>query len=132
MAFFSFIINIASACSSGSVASSCLTRLEILEQSREFANYQKYNWQHASNELAICTAIVWRCRVGPRALLHALLHYVFRAKIILTNFNSAVSTPTAKLSNLNPCHIFWIYDIMTVKDRLCCNSHTAWHGHYNS
>ena len=42
---------------------------------------------------------------GPkslRALLHALHHYALRAKIILTDFNLAVLTQTAKTPNLFP------------------------------
>ena len=43
--------------------------LEILEQNCEF---MKYNWQCASTELAICTALTEGCWVGPSVLLHAL------------------------------------------------------------
>ena len=50
--------------------------------------------------LAICTARIEGCWVRPRALLHALHHH--RVNIILTNFNLAVLTPTAKLPNLIP------------------------------
>ena len=54
-------------------------------------------------KLAICTGRVGGCQAGPRALLHALHHnYALRAKIMLTDFNVAVSTPTAKPSNLIP------------------------------
>ena len=35
-------------------------------------------------------------QAGPRALLHALHHYVLWEKIRLADFNLAVSTPTAK------------------------------------
>ena len=64
--------------------------------------YKKYNWQRASATLAICTARVEGRPPGPRALLHALHHYVLWAKIILADFNLAVSTPTAKPPNLVP------------------------------
>ena len=79
--------------------------------------YTKYNWQRVSDELAICTACVKGCRVGPRGLQHVLHHYALRvpgagtAEIILADFNSAVSTPTAKPPNLNPCKIFRLYGI---------------------
>ena len=62
-----------------------------------------------STELAICTARIEGCRVEPRALLHALCHYTLRAKIILADFNLAVSTQTAKLPNLIPRQIFRLY-----------------------
>ena len=53
--------------------------------------YKKYNWQRGSAELAKCTARVEGHRVEPRALLHALRHYALQAKIILEDFNLAVS-----------------------------------------
>ena len=68
--------------------------------------YKKYNWQCAGAELAICTA----CVEGPKALLHALRH-VLGAKILLVDFNLAVSTPTAKLPNLIPCQIYRLYSM---------------------
>ena len=43
------------------------------------------NWQHASAELAICTARVEGRQMGPRALLHALHCYALRVKIILAD-----------------------------------------------
>ena len=76
---------------------------------------KKYNWQRASVKLAICTACVEECWVGPRALLHALHHYVLRAKIMLVDFNLAVSTPTAKPPNLILCQIFQLY-MYSIKD----------------
>ena len=36
------------------------------------------------------------------------------AEIILADFNSAVSTPTAKPPNLNPYQIFWLYGIYLI------------------
>ena len=54
-------------------------------------------------------------RAGPRVLLHSLRHYALQAKIILADFNLAVSTPTAKLPNLNPCQIFQLYNNMKYK-----------------
>ena len=63
-----------------------MSSLDVLEQSHEFANYQKYNWQRASVKLAICTACVVGHRVGPRALLHTLSHYTLWTKIILAGF----------------------------------------------
>ena len=70
---------------------------EILELSHEFADlHKKYNWQCASTELAICTARVEAPgMVEPRALLHALCHYALQAKIILADFNLAISTQTS-------------------------------------
>ena len=38
-------------------------------------------------------------QVQPRVLLHAIRHYALQAKIILTDFNLAVSTPTTKLTS---------------------------------
>ena len=52
---------------SGSV-DSLLLEVDLLEQSREFAN----NWQHVNDELAICTACEKGRRTGPRALQHVL------------------------------------------------------------
>ena len=72
---------------------------------------QIYNWQCASAELAICTARVEGHRVGPRVLLHALRHYALWAKIILVDFNLAVSTPTTKPPYLIPRQIFRRYGI---------------------
>ena len=46
---------------------------------------------------------------GPRVLLHALHHYALQAKIILADFNLAVSTPTAKPPNLIPHQLLWLY-----------------------
>ena len=60
--------------------------------------YKKYNWQCASVVLAMCTARVEGHRVGSRALLHAIHHCALRAKIIIADFNLAVSTLTAKYS----------------------------------
>ena len=37
--------------------------------------YKKYNWQHPSTELEICTACVDRCWARSRVLQHALRHY---------------------------------------------------------
>ena len=70
---------------------------------------KKYNWQRA------CTACVEGCWAGPRALLHVLYHYVLRAKIMLVDFNLAVSTPSAKLPNLILRQIFRLY-MYTIKD----------------
>ena len=64
--------------------------------------YKKYNWQHASAELAICTACVEGRQVEPRALLHALHHHTLQAKIILVDFNLVVSIQTTKLPNRQP------------------------------
>ena len=55
--------------------------------------------------------------MGPRALLHALHHYASQ-KIILADFNLAVSTPTAKPPNLNPCQIFQLYGSCSVVEFL--------------
>ena len=82
------------------------SRLRYLNKAVSLQIYKKYNLQHANDKVAICTACVERRRAGPRALLHALCHYTLRAKIILADFNLAVSTPTAKPPNLNPRHNF--------------------------
>ena len=82
---------------SGSIA---VPSLEVFVQSREFA--KKYNWQRASGKLAICAARIEGSQAGPRALLHELHHYALRAKIILADFNLAVSTFTTKPLNLIP------------------------------
>ena len=58
--------------------------------------------------LAICTAHIEGCWVRPRALLHALHHH--RVNIILTDFNLAVLTPTAKLPNLIPQQSYTVYE----------------------
>ena len=73
---------------------------------------QKYSWQRAKAELAICRARVEGQRVKPRALLHALRHYALWAEIILADFNLVVSTPTAKPPNLIPRQIFRLYGIL--------------------
>ena len=49
--------------------------------------------------------------MGPRVLVHALRHYMLQAKIMLADFNLAVSTQTAKLPNLIPHQIFQLYGI---------------------
>ena len=89
---------------SGSVA---VPSLEVLVQSCEFA--KGYNWQRASGELAICAARIEGCQAGPRALLHELHHYALPAKIILADFNLAVSTSITKPPNLIPRQIFQLY-----------------------
>ena len=63
--------------------------LEILEQSRNFANLQEIQASYMCNSR----------RGAPgrtKMLLHASHHYVLQAKIILVDFNSALSTLTAK------------------------------------
>ena len=99
------IINIAHGHLSGSVA---VLSFEVNSQINK-----KYNWQRASAELAICTARVEGHWVEPRVLLHALHHYVLRVKIILVDFNLAVSTHTAKPINLIPHQILRLYSIHT-------------------
>ena len=49
--------------------------------------------------------------MGPRVLLRALHHYALLAKIILADFNLAVSTLIIKLSNLIFRQIYWLYGI---------------------
>ena len=71
--------------------------------------YKKYNWQCVSDELATCKACEKGRRAGPIALQHVLRLTRCAAKIILANFNLAVSTPTAKPPNLNPRQIFRLY-----------------------
>ena len=72
---------------------------------------QIYHRQCAGAELAICTAHVEGRRVGPRVLLRALHHYALLAKIILADFNLAVSTLIIKLSNLIFRQIYRLYGI---------------------
>ena len=62
----------------------------------------------------VCLHLLMYARVegrqaGSRALLHALRPYALWERIILTNFNLAVSTPTTKLPNLISCQIFRLY-----------------------
>ena len=116
------IINVAHAYLSGSILSS---RFWYLNRAASSQIYKKYNLQRASAdlvsspgsanetsaELAMCTACVEGCWVGPRALLHALRHYTLRVKIISVDFNLAVSTWTAKPSNLISCQIFSSYTV---------------------
>ena len=116
------IINVAHAYLSGSILSS---RFWDLNRAVSSQIYKKYNLQRASAELvsspgsanetsaelAMCTACVDECWVGPRVLLHALRHYTLRVKIISVDFNLAVSTWTTKLSNLIPCQIFYGYTV---------------------
>ena len=54
----------------GALPSSCLRYLNNAVSSQI---YKKYNWQHASVELGICTARVEGHRAGQRALLHAYI-----------------------------------------------------------
>ena len=44
---------------------------------------------------AVCATHVEGHQAGPRMLLHALRHYVLQVKIILVDFNLALSTLTA-------------------------------------
>ena len=88
---------------SGSILSS---RFWYLNRAVSSQIYKKYNLQRASAELAMCTVCIDGCWVGPRALLHALRHYMLRVKIKSVDFSLAVSTWTAKLPNLIPCQIF--------------------------
>ena len=76
------------------------SHLRYLNKAVSSQIYKKYNWQQASAELAICTARVEEHHAGSRALLHALRHYALRVKIMLADFNLAVSTLTTKLPNL--------------------------------
>ena len=70
---------------------------EALEQPVSLHIYEKYNWQRATVEVAICTGRVEGHGIGPRALLHALHHYTLQAKILLVDFNLTVFQ--AKLPN---------------------------------
>ena len=66
--------------------SSCLRYLNKAVSSQI---YMKYNWQRASTELAICTALTEGCRVGPSVLLRAcIMSTIMRCgwKIILADF----------------------------------------------
>ena len=92
---------------SGSVA---VLVFEILKQSCEFSR-SKIDSVLAPSYIATCTAHIERCRARPRVLLHALHHYVLRAKIILVDFNLSVSTLAANPQNLIPRQIFRLYGI---------------------
>ena len=81
-----------------------VSRFRYLNKAASSQIYKKYNWQCASAELAICT-----CEGAPRVLLHALRHYMLRIKMILADFNLAVSSPMAKLPNLISRQIFQLY-----------------------
>ena len=48
---------------------------------------------------------------GAKCALQHLIRVAGAAKIILADFNLAVSTPIAKPPNLNPCQIFRLYGI---------------------
>ena len=48
---------------------------------------------------------------GAKCVLQHLIRVAGAAKIILADFNLAVSTPIAKPPNLNPCQIFRLYSI---------------------
>ena len=62
-----------------------------------------------SAEPGTCTAHVEGARRGQECYcMHYIITHYRRAKIILVDFNLAVSTPTAKLPNLIPCQIFWL------------------------
>ena len=115
------IINIACAF----IRERCRPRLRYLNKAVSWQIYKKYNRQHASAKLDICTARIEGCRAGPRALLHALCHYALRAwhraKILLADFNLAVSIPTAKPANLIPRQIFRLYSI-TKSTKFCTRS----------
>ena len=88
-------------------------RLKCLNKAGSSQIYKKYKCQNAGAELAICTAHVEGLGVGPRVLLHALHYYTLRAKIIVADFNLAVSTPTAKLPNLILHQVFQLYNNST-------------------
>ena len=69
--------------------------------------YKKYNWQRVSDELAM-----WGAGWDQECYsMYYVLHVAGTDKIILADFNLAVSTPTAKPPNLNPRQIFWLYGI---------------------
>ena len=85
--------------------------LRYLNNAMSSQIYKKYNWQCANVELAICTACIEGRWAGPRVILHALLHDVLRSKIVVADFNLAVSTPTTKPPNLFPRQIFRLYGI---------------------
>ena len=63
--------------------------------------YKKYNWQHASAKLVICTTRIVGHRVGPRALLHAVRHHALWAKIKLADFNLAVLRSDHQITKFN-------------------------------
>ena len=106
LAAYYIIINIVRVCIRERChASSHLTYLNKAVSS------QIYNWLFASANLAISIDCIERHGAGPRVLLHALRHYALRVKIILADFNLAVSTPTAKPPNLIPRQIFRLYSM---------------------
>jgi len=66
---------------------------------RSLAVFGGFGWVLVSFWLAllgaICATHVEGHQAGPRMLLHALRHYVLQVKIILVDFNLALSTLTA-------------------------------------
>ena len=85
------------------------SRLRFLNNAVSSQIYKKYNWQRASVELAVCITHIEGRQAGLRVLQHALRLYALRTKIILVDFNLAVSAPTAKPPNLIPRQIFRLY-----------------------
>ena len=68
----------------------------------------------------------------PRVLLHELRHYALRVKIILADFNLAVSIQTAKLPNLISRQIFQLYDTSLTKHNTIetgCSESSLFLGH---
>ena len=63
--------------------SSCL---KYLDKAMSLNIHKKYNWQHASVKLAICKTDIDGYQAGPRALLHAVCHYMLWTKIILVTY----------------------------------------------
>ena len=80
------------------------SRLRYLNKTVSSQIYKKYNWQ--------CVSRVEGHRAGwgqERYSMYVLRHYALQAKIILADFNLAVSTLTTKPPNLNPRQIFRLY-----------------------
>ena len=95
----------------GVLPSSCL---KYLNKAVSWKKYKKCNWYIIGSVLAPSQLYIQLAQrsaymAGPRVLLHALHHYALQAKIILVNFNLAVSTPTAKPPNLIPHQLFRLY-----------------------
>ena len=71
--------------------------------------YKKYNWPHASAELAICTARVEVLGTAKSTTACITsLHVV--GEIILADFNLAVSTQTTKLNSPSNSQLYSISD----------------------
>ena len=60
------------------------SRLRYLNKAVSLQTCKKYNWQCASAELAICTAHIEGCWVGPNCMYYIIMHW--GVKITLPDF----------------------------------------------